>query len=163
MKIIAIDPGPQQSAWLVYDMDRQVIDKFGIEDNKTLLARIKILKNDRTSADKLIIEMVAHYGMPVGREVFETCVWIGRFIQAWGRKWAYVYRKDVKMQLCRSMQAKDTNIRRALIDRFGPGREKAIGKKNKTGPLYEIKKDVWSALAVAVTYAAMLAGGSPME
>lgn len=70
----------------------------------------------------LAIEMVASYGMPVGETVFETCVWIGRFIE--GLKFAVrgfskVYRKDEKINLCHSMKAKDSNIRQALIDRFG--------------------------------------------
>lgn len=72
--------------------------------------------------DLLIIEMIASYGMAVGKEVFETCVWIGRFEElALSRAVAtkYIYRKDEKMNICHSMKAKDSNIRQALIDRFG--------------------------------------------
>ena len=73
--------------------------------------------------DELVIEMIASYGMPVGKEVFETCVWIGRFIQVgniYQKSNSYIYRKEEKMNLCHSMKAKDSNIRQALIDRFGP-------------------------------------------
>lgn len=63
--------------------------------------------------------MIASYGMPVGKEVFETCVWIGKFAEASGMKENYIYRKEEKMNLCHSMKAKDSNIRQALIDRFG--------------------------------------------
>ena len=83
------------------------------------------------------IEMVASYGMPVGKTVFETCVWIGRFDAC--EDATLVYRKDVKMHLCGSMRAKDSNIRQALIDK--------LGKEVTKG----VSKDVWSALAVAVT------------
>ena len=74
---------------------------------------------------EIVIEMIASYGMPVGKEVFETCVWIGKFAQASGIKEEYIYRKEEKMNLCHSMKAKDSNIRQALIDRFGP-----VGTKN---------------------------------
>lgn len=71
----------------------------------------------------LAIEMVASYGMPVGETVFETCVWIGRFIEHLNRfaikDYFKIYRKDEKMNICHSMKAKDSNIRQALIDRFG--------------------------------------------
>lgn len=70
----------------------------------------------------LVIEMVASYGMAVGETVFETCVWIGKFMQiAENRKMLVkkIYRKDEKMNICHSMKAKDSNIRQALIDRFG--------------------------------------------
>lgn len=110
-------------------------------------------------ADALAIEMIASYGMPVGKEVFETCVWIGRFIQSWGDSTPVklVYRKDVKMRLCGSMKAKDANIRQALIDLFpatGGGKTPQIGTKSKPGPLYGVSTHIWPALAVAVTVAA---------
>ena len=70
--------------------------------------------------------MIASYGMPVGKEVFDTCVWIGRFIEDMNcipqdriTVTEYIYRKDEKMNICHSMKAKDSNIRQALIDRFG--------------------------------------------
>ena len=88
--------------------------------NETL--ELGIYNQNTYKIDKLVIEMIASYGMPVGKEVFETCVWIGRFEEL-GRLQnidvEYVYRKDEKMNICHSMKAKDSNIRQALIDRFG--------------------------------------------
>jgi len=88
--------------------------------------------------------------MAVGAEVFQTCVEIGRFREAAGRHTGeeniqLVFRKDVKIQLCQSMRAKDANIRQSLLDRFGP-----VGTKKVPGPLFGVKSHIWSALAVAV-------------
>jgi hypothetical protein len=105
----------------------------------------------------LALEMIASYGMPVGREIFETCLWIGRFIEAWEMRqgrYQLIYRKDVKLFHCESARATDANIRAALIDRYGPGKERAIGKKSSPGPLYGLKGDHWAALAVALKAAA---------
>lgn len=143
--ILAIDPGPEQSAYVKYE-DGPVTS--GIVPNYELLASM------RKCPDyiDLAIEGIACYGMPVGKETFDTCIWIGRFIEANGGVHNLVYRGDVKMHLCRSMRAKDPMIRQALIDRFGPGKDRAIGTKKNPGPLYGIKSHCWSALAVAVTY-----------
>lgn len=146
MRIIAIDPGNMRSAWVEYG-DEHLYD-YGLQDNQQI---IEWLSKDSPDTC-LTIEMIASYGMPVGREVFETCVWIGRFIQAWAGLHELVYRKDVKLHLCGQARAKDANIRAALIDRFGPGKDKAIGTKKAPGPLYGVSADVWSALAVAVTF-----------
>lgn len=146
--MIAIDPGNEQSAWVCYD--QATVIGAGIEDNESLRQRMYRCA-EFVSDGPLVIEMIASYGMPVGREVFETCLWIGRFMEAAGGA-ELVYRKDVKMHLCGSTRAKDANIRQALIDRFGPGKDKAIGKKASPGPLYGFKADMWAALAVAVTY-----------
>jgi hypothetical protein len=50
------------------------------------------------------------------------------------------------------MQAKDANIRQALIDRFGGSKEAAIGTIKRQGPLYGVKGHEFAALAVAVTW-----------
>lgn len=151
MTVVAIDPGNIESAYVVLDGSRLV--EFGKVENTVLLERIPFL---RIMDEHLAIEMIASYGMPVGREVFETCVWIGRYVQAWtSPKYAphsFVYRKDVKLHVCGNPRAKDGNIRQALIDRWG-GKETAIGKKATPGPLYGVSADVWAALAVAVTWA----------
>jgi hypothetical protein len=156
--IIAIDPGPVQSALLWLSEGEPTGRSEGsvltqnIWHNDNALELLKTMINN-TAPDVISIEMVASYGMAVGAEVFDTCYWAGRFAELahrWRVPVLLVYRKDVKMHLCHSMRAKDSNIRQALIDRFGPGKEKAIGTKDNRGPCYGIRKDIWSALAVAV-------------
>jgi len=143
--MIAIDPGPVKSAY-VEIRDGDIIDS-GIVTNYELADKLKAQYEQFA-----VIEMIASYGMPVGKEVFETCLWIGRFIESANCNYELIYRKDIKMHLCGSTRAKDSNIRQALIDIYGPGKEKAIGKKKMPGPLYGLKADMWAALAVAVTY-----------
>ena len=142
--MIAIDPGYECSAVLEYH-DGCV---GHIRPNEECLSWCR-----RMLPDVVVIEMVASYGMPVGREIFETVRWIGRFqeaIEHRGGTVAFVYRSDVKLHLCGTMRAKDSNVRQALIDRFGPGKAKAIGTKKAPGPLYGITSHLWAALAVAV-------------
>ena len=150
MKVLAIDPGTEKSAWLLYDTNTEGIIQVEIEDNKNVLA---VCDSAFSSANKMAIEMIASYGMPVGKEVFETCCWIGRFEKAFGiSESVRIYRKDIKLHFCNSVRAKDGNIRQAIIDRFG-GKEKAIGKKASQGRLHRITADLWSALAIAIYYA----------
>ena len=141
MRIIAVDPGPIESGYVVYE--NEDILAHGKMLNGALVAELQLLHKDSF----LAVEMIASYGMPVGQTTFETCVWIGIFVQAFGEKYSLVYRREVKREICGSPHAKDGNIRQALIDRFGPA-----GTRKKPGPTFGISKDVWSALAVAVTF-----------
>lgn len=153
--ILAIDPGYTESAWLLYDVEAGKPIKWAKEDN----GRVRWVVAEST-ARTLAIEMVASYGMAVGKEVFETCVWAGRFIELFAGGTdgdvLRIYRADVKLHLCNSRRAKDANVRQALIDLYGPTKEVAIGKKASPGPLYGLAGDGWSALGVAVTAAARL-------
>jgi hypothetical protein len=138
--LMAIDPGPVQSGWVVFDGDG--VQASGTTPNHGVLFAVKAWEAD------LAIEMIASYGMPVGAEVFETCVWIGRFMQASRHPETVrrVTRLQVKQHLCHDSRAKDPNIRQALIDRLG-----APGRKREPGPTFGVSGDAWAALGVAVT------------
>lgn len=170
MKILAIDPGNIRSAWVVLNGDN--IIRFGILENQQIRNQLKTATYPFHLADVMAIEMVASYGMAVGKEVFDTVCWIGRFIEAWDGEYNKVLRKGrwgpgpettvadglfngVCKHLCRNNTASDSNIRQAIIDRYPPtggGKRPQIGTKKKPGPLYGISKDVWAALAVGLTY-----------
>lgn len=158
MRILAIDPGTEQSGWCQYESE-QVIDS-GVMPNDDVLTYIRAFADWRDSETRMLaIEMIASYGMSVGREVFETCVWIGRFKQAFFDPDAVqlIYRRDVKLHLCGSPRAKDPNVRQALLDMFprtGGGKTPQIGTKGQPGPLYGVSSHAWAALGVAVTAAA---------
>lgn len=171
MILLAIDPGPEQSAYVL--LEDAVIKEFGIVPNSQLrqICREPVY-------DQRVIEMVASYGMPVGKEVFETCVWIGRFIEAGHGPSYRLTRKEVCLHLCNSPRGNDATVRQAVIDRYG-GKTKAIGGKKcpackgkgrtgrqrrvclacrstgwevPPGPLKGVKGDIWQALALGLTH-----------
>jgi len=147
MKIIGIDPGNLETAFveiepIVKEHTEINILQYGILPNCEMLDLVRAnIDSDSVHA----IEMIASYGMPVGKTVFETCLMIGRIQEASKIPCHLVYRKDIKMAFCGNFRAKDANIKQALTDRFGQQ-----GTKLNPGRLYGIKKDMWSALAVAV-------------
>lgn len=162
--IFAIDPGNEESAFVVLDDNLNVIDKGKITNEELLeyIYKNLYLVTDNnggfeSNIKHIAIEMVASYGMAVGKTVFDTCVWIGRFYQAILEQTNVVpkliYRKDEKMCICGTMKAKDSNIVQALVDRFAPNTpNKGKGTKKEQGFFYGFKKDIWQAMAVAITY-----------
>ncbi len=145
MRIIGLDPGPEQSALVLWD-GAAIVTAIQ-QPNDFVLERIYGLRHTEPRAI-LVIEQVASFGMAVGAEVFETVFWSGRFAEAFGmHRVARIKRLDVKMALCHDSRAKDTNIRQALIDRFGKP-----GTKKNPGVLYGVSNDLWSAVAVAVAW-----------
>src|SRR3990167_158011 len=155
--VLAIDPGYEQSAWLVLDGERVL--RFGTDPNTEVLEQLR--GGFGRGVDALVIEGIESMGMAVGKEVFETVFWTGRFVQRvidtyiqsgeGTGGWSRIYRRAVKIHLCGSVRAQDSNIRQALLDRFG-GSLKAIGHRRQPGPLHGLKKHEWSALALAVTW-----------
>ena len=157
---LAIDPGSTDSAYVVIEYDTRRPVAFGKIPNDDLLGKLD-MDPELHFASRVVIEMVASYGMPVGADVFETCAWIGRFerqikihCSAPGAPVDLVYRKDVKLHHCHSPRANDATIRQALVDRFAPGqRNYGKGTKAQPGWFYGFRADVWQAFALAV-YAA---------
>jgi hypothetical protein len=145
--ILALDPGPTQSALVLYD-ERVGLCQHFYALNDWVIAYLAAYHAQ--PGDTLVIEQIASYGMPVGGEIFQTCVWSGRFYQEWTRrklKADWITRQAVKLTICGQARAKDGNVRAALIDRFG-----GPLTTKKGGPLYKMSGDRWAALAVAVAW-----------
>ena len=150
--ILAIDPGPMQSGYVLFSERLQEIHEADVKDNSLMLLKIKQWANEPGTS--CAIEMIQSFGMPVGAEVFDTCVWIGRFMQHWHRYGRdtlprLIFRQAIKTHLCgQTKGVNDGVIRQRLIDLLG-----APGRKKTPGPTYGITTHMWPALAVAVTAA----------
>lgn len=162
MYIIGIDPGNTQSAFCIVDSALRPIffDKAKNEEMwREIFDAAQALHWDEV---EFAVEMIASYGMPVGREVFDTVLWIGQMkdrIEGAGKKCNLIYRKDEKLAICHNPRANDATIRQALIDRFAYGvRNKGKGTKKEPGWFYGFRADIWQAYAVAVTYYEMKGG-----
>lgn len=146
---LAIDPGPETSG-ICRIADGRLVDSESAMDNETIIGAVELYRGYQ-----VVVESVECYGMPVGKDVFNTCETIGRIRQVAGDRFVRMARREVKLHLCNSAKATDANIWRVLLDRWG-GKKVAIGQNNKKcrepGPLYHIHKHTRSALALAVTW-----------
>jgi len=143
MKIIAIDPGNKETA-IVFINGQEIIDHFYLPNTEALE---KIIDINMNYTCEIYCEMIASYGMPVGKSIFDTCLFIGRIIEALPNV-KLITRNVVKNAICHSSKAKDSNIRQALIDIYGE-----VGTKKNPGGTFGISGDKWAALAVATAAA----------
>lgn len=145
MIIYGLDPGSKKSALVGIDADTLEIEMKMLEDNEIVKQELSDISSYEIPV-VLAIEFIQSYGMVVGQSTFMTCLWVGRFIETWGENHkCYLYaRPTIKSIVAGMARAKDSNIRQALILRLGDWK--------KGGPLEGIKKDMWSALAVAIAH-----------
>ena len=162
---MAIDPGTTMSAYVVLNDDYSVM-AFGKRPNEEVLRFVQ-----HALIDEIVIECMEARHIErgvIGDETYETCIWIGRFIQA-----AYsrdigvnrVYRREERSRLIPSKKNKlpklpewagksaDAQIRASLIQRFAIF-DKKNGKGTKDNPdiFYGFSADVWQAYAVGVVH-----------
>lgn len=157
MRILAIDPGNTHSGWVIIDSTTRKPLHIGKSPNHEVLEHCY----GNLNWDIAVIEMIASYGMAVGREVFDTCIWIGRFTEAMNDNASkfptYTVRQTVKLHHCHTTKAKDANITQALIDRFAYGQpNRGKGTKASPGWFHGFKADIWQAYALAVQHADQL-------
>lgn len=152
--VLAIDPGPVQSAYVVLRDGRHT--DFKKCENDAMKA---LIAANEWQAATVVIEKVESYGMAVGADIFKTVWWSGRFwevAEVAGYKCEEMPRRVVKLHLCNNSRAKDKNIITALVDRYDPDRAYGAygkGTKKNQGPFYDFAGDVWQAMAVGVTFA----------
>ena len=148
---LAIDPGTRESAY-VWLLDGSVVD-HGKVPNRAMLSIVHDVTRKQPGL-KVVCEMIASYGASVGSDVFETCIWIGRYLQACECEDNFnrVTRVQVKVHHChRANKVTDSVVRQAMIDRYG-GKDVAIGRSKVPGPLFGLRGDEWAALAVGLAW-----------
>ena len=79
MLILAIDPGPTECGWLIYDTDGERVCSAEVLPVAAVLSN---LRTDARRFDALAVETFEPRGMPLGHESMETLVVTGRIIEA---------------------------------------------------------------------------------
>jgi hypothetical protein len=153
MIVIGIDPGPEESGYVLWDGAH--ILEFGNTDNHALLEALEdpVRNFQVMPPEHCAIEQIRGFGVMASDKLFDTCAWSGRFLQAFGEsRTTWIPRKEAAAHICgQGGISKDKFVREALLARFG-GSEKAIGNKKNKGPLHGISGHLWAALAVAITF-----------
>lgn len=160
--ILAIDPGSEESAYVLYDGKLIV---HGKPDNETMLDFISLTADLMTPGrGRLVIESTKPFAiqMASGRsmfpsQVYDTAIWIGRFIERWranaDHPYSLIDRREIKLALLGSANGTDARVRAAVVDHYGFNElNKAKGTKQCPGPLFGVTADRMQALAVALAY-----------
>lgn len=156
MIVTGIDPGPVSSGVAQWDT---ALGRF-LFAGKLPNDEVRVRLATDTTGHRVAVERIESYGMPVGADVFSTCIEVGRFVEVvahyTGDEPALVPRRLVKLHWCGTSKAKDSNVRQALVDRFAPGAPNH-GKGTKGAPsiFYGFSADTWQAAALAVYLADM--------
>lgn len=150
--VLGIDPGPQfKGSGFSLIKGRESVIAHGMAATHELDRFISL-------ADVVCIEMVSNYGMAVGADVFNTVVELGRIIEMCVNAEKKVYlplRREIKLVVCGTSQAKDSNVRAAILAMYpqtGGGSTPAIGVQKQKGPLFGMKSHAVPALAAALWY-----------
>lgn len=159
-QVFAIDTGSQKSGYCKFEITPDGEQPYriithGVVDNADLVIFLLLQKDCA-----IVMENFQAMGMAVGKSVFDSCIWLGRFIEMARRvndqrPVFLMHRTTVKREICGQTRAKDANVRQAIIDMFtgveDGGKVPQIGTKKNQGPLYGVKSHVWSALAVGIS------------
>lgn len=158
MRLLAIDPGPVKSAYCMMNDDFSLVSAADVEND----AVMRLVKEGEY--DRIAIECMESHGQAVGKSTFDTCIWIGRYMQVAtdrDKPITRVYRLEEKALLIPSKKNKlpplpehagktaDAQIRASLIARFAKT-DKVNGKgvKKCKDVFYGFQGDMWAAFAV---------------
>lgn len=162
MLILAIDPGPEKSSWVLWGAESEAVFRGADQvDNGSLRAEMKnyYAFNSRQTEEEvrtyqLVIERpVVLGGKAPTAALLETSRQAGIFEGAWPGDVDTITFQRVRSQIARGA-CKESAVREAIISRFAPSGFGPQGKGTKAnpGPFYGVTGHMWSAVAVAVAW-----------
>lgn len=161
MLILAIDPGTEQSGWVLYYPGGAVhdADVWSNEQILTALHRCTMSGGSGPFAHATVfaLEVIRARGEPTSNAAYDTLIWCGRFIEAWRtpKDVMRIDRAHVKIFVCGRSNVKDANVNAGLREMVGQK-----GTKKNPGPTFHVSSHAWAALGVAVTAANLIKGGN---
>jgi hypothetical protein len=191
-KLLSLDPGNERTGWALWSVEDGDRPSAAGDHPNAEIRQMLVMARDFCMLEQIVCEFPVPRGEQAKWQVFATCLEAGRFLQIISDNARHVERceipfyladrSDVKVHLCRKANAKDKDVREALLNRFG-GKEAALtkgtcpdckgkgtkpieGKKKvrsscwtcaghgkiAPGPLVHIVGDAWSALAVGICW-----------
>lgn len=123
-RILGIDPGSERSGYVL--LVNGVPDEHGWVLNMQLLQR---LRDGFADGAHLAVETLHPRGELASRDAFETQLWAGRYVEAAdqrGTQHTKIDPLDSRLAVTGRSNAKDGEVKQALIDMFG-GNAQAIG------------------------------------
>lgn len=151
MMLIAIDPGPAQSAYVrmsIASGEWEVFD-FGTLENSLFM---EWLDSMLFSAGAVAVEEPYNFGAS-GTPVFRTQLMVGRIVQeTMQHRRLAVTLIHPRQKLSAVGVMKKSQLNGALRELYGDGSKTGKGTKSNPSQLYGIKDHEWSALAVGHTW-----------
>lgn len=161
MIILAIDPGNTKSGFVFYETKTDKIIAYGKKENNLVK---NIIEKNRQKIDLLVIEMLSSYGV-VGASVFETAIWIGRFVEFWKLPYCLIKRSVVRGFWTPDDGYVEKLIKDDIIKKWPKTTDKKIKimldlkYKIKIEGKAEYTNDIYQAIALAGCFAGRLNGG----
>lgn len=159
--IIAFDPGNEQTGWVVVLADNSKLLYKNKENNSECLTKLSIFLNkEKFNIVKVGIEYVSSYGMATNQTVLDTATFSGILACIFkinNIPCEFIFRKSIKMFLCGSVRAKDSEVNCRVREYVG---EDNTQKKpniwywnesvEKYGGYKYANNDIYAAIAVAL-------------
>lgn len=161
--VLAIDPGNENTAFVLWDFrNKQMVDKDKLSNQQFLKKLEQIAHSEhKYKIDEIAIECISSYGMAVGQDVFNTCIYIGILLEKiqtiFGIKPKLVFRQTIKMHHCHATsKVNDSTINTVLRQKYGE--DNTVKKPNpiywnslveRSGGNKYMSGDIWAAFAVA--------------
>jgi len=157
MIVLSLDPGNIESAFILWDGDKEIMLNKDKIPNIELKSKLFELTKQ---VEIVLIEYISSYHMPVGQSIFDVACWCGIFkeiCESYDVKVKFVFRPSIKMHHAHALRkVNDAVINSILREKYGedntikkPNKvywnvfvEKAKGNKYMSG-------DLWAAFALA--------------